>query len=122
MIGSLIFIYRRYLHVSHLSTSYHIVEKVRIKTLQRHQLYIIICVLLILCASTKLARRQGGGKCDVETFVDTALFNVFLEFSKRISFSICKPQNYLDFVTSKGKGPGILDVSAMLALQTRVTL
>ena len=54
-------------------------------------------------------------------YVDTALFDVFLEFSKRISISICKPQN-LDCVTSKGKGPQILDVSATLASQTRVTL
>ena len=26
-----------------------------------------MCLLLILCASTKLARRQGGGQRDVET-------------------------------------------------------
>ena len=55
-------------------------------------------------------------------YVDTALFDVFLEFSKRISISICKPRNYLDCVTSKEKGPHILDVLAMLASQTRVTL
>ena len=55
-------------------------------------------------------------------YVDSALFNVFLEFQKKISISICKPQNYLDCVTSKGKGPLVLDVSATLALQTRVTL
>ena len=55
-------------------------------------------------------------------YVDTALFDVFLEFSKRISISICKPRNYLDSDTSKEKGPLILDVSATLALQTRVTL
>ena len=55
-------------------------------------------------------------------YVDTALFNVFLEVSKKISISICKPQNYLDCVTSKGKGLRILDVLAMLELQTRVTL
>ena len=54
--------------------------------------------------------------------VDTALFNAFLEFSKRINISICKPRNYLDCVTSKGKGPRMLDVSATLALQTRVKL
>ena len=58
----------------------------------------------------------------LKRYVDTALFNVFLEFSKRISISICKPQKYLDCVTSKGKGPQILDVSATLALQARVTL
>ena len=51
----------------------------------------------------------------LKRYVDTALFNVFLEFSKRISISICKPQNYLDCVTSKGKGPRILDASATLA-------
>ena len=58
----------------------------------------------------------------LKRYVDTALFNVFLEFSKRISISICKPRNYLECVTSKGKGPWILDVLATLALQTRVTL
>ena len=55
-------------------------------------------------------------------YVDTALFDVFLEFSKRVSISICKFQNYLDCVTSKGKGPRILDVLATLASQTRVML
>ena len=55
-------------------------------------------------------------------YLDTTLFNVFLEFSKRISISICKPQNYLDCVTSKEKGPQILYVLAILASQTRVTL
>ena len=55
-------------------------------------------------------------------YVDTALFNVFLEFSKIISTSICKPHNNLDCVTSKGKGPRVLDVSATLALLTRVRL
>ena len=58
----------------------------------------------------------------LKRYVDTALFNVFLEFSKGISISIYKPRNYLDCVTSKGKGPRILDVLATLALQTRVTL
>ena len=55
-------------------------------------------------------------------YVDTALFNVFLEFPKRISISIFKPRNYLDCVTSKRKGLRFLHVSATLALQTRVTL
>ena len=58
----------------------------------------------------------------LKRYVDTALFNVFLEFSKRISISICMPRNYLDCVTSKGRGRQILDVLATLALQTRVTL
>ena len=55
-------------------------------------------------------------------YVKTAFINVFLEFSKRISISICKPRNYLDCMTSKGKGPSMLDVSATLSLLTRVTL
>ena len=55
-------------------------------------------------------------------YIETALFDVFVEFSKRISISICKPQNYLDCMTAKGKGPQIPDVSATLASQTRVTL
>ena len=54
--------------------------------------------------------------------VDIVLFDIFLEFSKRISIRICKPKNYLDCVTSNGKGPRILDVSATLASQTRATL
>ena len=58
----------------------------------------------------------------LKRYVATALFDVLLENSKRISISICKPRNYLDCITSKGKGPRIVDVSAMLALQTRVTL
>ena len=55
-------------------------------------------------------------------YVDTALFDVLLEISERLSISICKLRYYLDCVTSKGKGPWILDVSATLASQTRVTL
>ena len=58
----------------------------------------------------------------LKRYVDTTLSDVFLEFSKRISISICYPRNYLDCVTSKRKGPKILDVSAALASQTRVTL
>ena len=55
-------------------------------------------------------------------YVDTTLFNVYLEFSKRISISICKPRKYLNLVTSKGKRPRVLGVSVTLALQTRLTL
>ena len=52
----------------------------------------------------------------LKRYIDTSLFNVFLEFSKRIiSISICKTRNYLDCVTSKGKGPWICNVSATLA-------
>ena len=58
----------------------------------------------------------------LKRYVDIALFDVFLEYSKRISISICKPRNYLDCVTLKGKEPRILDVSATLESQTRVTL
>ena len=36
---------------------------------------------------------------------------------KRIGISICKPRNYLDNVTLKGKGPRDLDVSAAIASQ-----
>ena len=45
-----------------------------------------MCLLLILCANTKLARRQGGGQRDV----DTALFNVFLEFFKENKYQYLK--------------------------------
>ena len=41
---------------------------------------------------------------------------------KRIGISICKPRNYLDYVTREGKGPRVLDVSAAIASQTRVRL
>ena len=58
----------------------------------------------------------------LKRYVDTALFDVFLEFSKRTSISICKAQNYLDCVTSKGKEPRIIDVLATLVSQTRVTV
>ena len=50
-----------------------------------------MCLLLIRCASTGLVSRQGGGQRDVQSLRDTALFDVFLEFSNRISISICKP-------------------------------
>ena len=53
-------------------------------------------------------------------YVETALFYVFLEFSKIISISICKPKKYLDCVTSKEKGLWILDVLATFASQNRV--
>ena len=53
-------------------------------------------------------------------YVETALFDVFLEFSKIISISICKPQIYLDCVTSKENGLWILDVLATFASQNRV--
>ena len=57
-----------------------------------------MCLIPIPCAGTKLSRRQSGGQGDVHT-----LFYVYLEFSNRISISICKLYNYIDCVTSNGK-------------------
>ena len=77
-------------------------------------------LLLILCQEQNKHVDRVVANVTLKRYVDTALFNVFLIFSK--SISICKPWNYLGCLTSKGKGPQILDVLATLASQTRVTL
>ena len=63
-----------------------------------------MCLMLLLCASTNQHVDKVVANVTLRSYVDTALFYVFLEFTKRISVSICKPRNYLDCVTSKGKG------------------
>ena len=59
----------------------------------------ISCLLLIRYASTKLARGQGDVQRDVQTLRRHPVVQRFPGISKRISIRICKPQNYLDFVT-----------------------
>ena len=39
-----------------------------------------MCLLLIPCTGTKLARRQGGGKDDVDTLRRHRVILCFLEF------------------------------------------
>ena len=73
-------------------------------------------------ADTVCKYKRVVANVTLKHYVDTTLFNVFLEFSKRISISICKPRNNLDCLTPNGKGQGILNVSATLASQTRVML
>ena len=81
-----------------------------------------MCLLLILCAGTKLACRQGGGRDDVDTLRRHHVILPFPGILNRISISICKLRNYLYCVTSKGKGPRTLDVSATFSVANQVTL
>ena len=59
----------------------------------------IICLLLIRCASTKFTRGQGDVRRDVKTLRWHRVVQRFPGILKRISISICKPRNYLHYVT-----------------------
>ena len=54
---------------------------------------------MIRYASTKLAHGQGDVRRDVQTLRQHHAVQRLRGISKRIGISICKPQNYLDYLT-----------------------
>ena len=67
---------------------------------------------------TKLVRGQGDVRRKRPNVTSAPHCSTFSWNFKRIGISICKPRNYLDYVTWKGKGPQDLDVSAAIASQS----